>query len=82
MKPYTEETVIKLANDGVKKLAVLSPAFFSDCVETLEELNIGIQEVFTKNGGEEFTLIPCLNDSQNGIDLLDYLIKNELQGWV
>ena len=82
LKPYTEETVIKLANDGVKKLAVLSPAFFSDCVETLEELNIGIQEVFTENGGEEFTLIPCLNDSQNGIDLLDYLVKNELQGWV
>ena len=82
LKPYTEETVIKLANDGIKKLAVLSPAFFSDCVETLEELNIGIQEVFTENGGEEFTLIPCLNDSQNGIDLLDYLIKNELQGRV
>ena len=82
LKPYTEETVIKFANNGVKKLAILSPAFFSDCVETLEELNIGIQEVFTENGGEEFTLIPCLNDSQDGINLLDHLIKNELQGWV
>ena len=48
----------------------------------IRDSNIGIQEVFTENGGEEFTLIPCLNDSQNGIDLLDYLIKNELQGWV
>ena len=82
LKPYTEETVIGLANDGVKKLAILSPAFFSDCVETLEELNIGIQEVFMENGGEEFTLIPCLNDSKDGIDLLEYLIRNELQGWM
>jgi len=82
LQPYTEETVINLAKDGVKNLAIISPAFYSDCVETLEELNIGIQEIFQEYGGKNFTLIPCLNDSNEGISLLESLITNELLGWV
>tara|TARA_Y100000590_G_scaffold420486_1_gene523240 strand:+ start:5927 stop:6946 length:1020 start_codon:yes stop_codon:yes gene_type:complete len=81
LKPYTEETVINLAKTGIKRIALISPAFISDCVETLEELNIGIKEVFIENGGEKFTLIPCLNDNDHSIDLLSQLIKNELLGW-
>jgi ferrochelatase len=82
LQPYTEETVINLAKNGCKKLAVLSPAFISDCVETLEEIDIGIKEVFLDNGGKDFTLIPCLNDSEEGIGLLDKLVMNELKGWI
>jgi ferrochelatase len=82
LKPYTEETVINLAKNGCESLAILSPAFISDCVETLEEINIGIKEVFFENGGKNFTLIPCLNDSLDGITLLRKLIANELKGWI
>jgi ferrochelatase len=77
-----EETVINLAKNGCESLAILSPAFISDCVETLEEINIGIKEVFFENGGKNFTLIPCLNDSLDGITLLRKLIANELKGWI
>lgn len=82
LKPYTEETVINLAKNGCESLAILSPAFISDCVETLEEINIGIKEVFFENGGKNFTLIPCLNDSLDGMTLLRKLIGNELKGWI
>ena len=81
LKPYAEDTVIELAEAGVKRLAIISPAFAADCVETLEELAIGLHEIFEEHGGERFTVIPCLNDSKPGIDLLEELVRNELKGW-
>jgi ferrochelatase len=82
LQPYTEETVIKLAKDGVKHLAIASPAFVSECIETLEEIDIGLHETFLEHGGEKFSYIPCLNDTDPHIKLLSSLIETELGGWI
>lgn len=73
LKPYTDYEFVRLAEEGVKKLVVLSPAFVSDCLETLEELGMRGREDFLKAGGEEFRLVPCLNEHPAWIDALaDY----------
>lgn len=82
LQPYTDETIETLAKQGIKKIAVVCPGFSADCVETLEEIALEAGEIFKENGGENFTLIPCLNDSQDSIRVLSGLIKNELRGWV
>ena len=82
LRPYTDETIAALAERGVKNLAVITPAFAADCLETLEEIAIGGAEVFCAHGGENFTLIPCLNDTPAGMDLLEALARRELAGWV
>ncbi len=82
LKPYAEDTVRELAHGGTKNLAMIMPAFIADCVETLEEIAIGLKEVFEENGGENFTAVPCLNDSDEGIEVLTALVENELAGWV
>lgn len=82
LQPYTDETVINLAKQGVKHLAILSPAFVSECIETLEEINLELREEFLHNGGETFTYIPCLNDSDAHIQYLASRIKLELAGWI
>ncbi len=75
LKPYTDETLEELPKKGIKNLLVICPGFASDCVETLEEINMAGRDSFIKNGGENFDLIPCLNDSPEHIDLFQYLIK-------
>lgn len=70
LKPYTDYEFERLAKEGVKKLVVLSPAFVSDCLETLEELGIRGKEDFIAAGGEEFRLVPCLNEHPAWIDAL------------
>lgn len=82
LKPYTDETVEGLAKDGVKRIAVLNPGFVSDCLETLEEIAEQAAESFHHNGGEKFTHIPCLNDSEAGMDVLEAQVRRELMGWV
>ncbi len=82
LQPYTDETVEALAKEGVKRLAVFSPGFVADCVETLEELGIQLRETFLENGGESFTVIPCLNDSEFAIAMLESLARRELAGWI
>lgn len=82
LQPYTSETVQELAKNGVKHLAILSPAFVSECIETLEELNIELREEFLHAGGESFTYIPCLNDTEAHIRFLAARVQRELQGWV
>ena len=82
LQPYTDKTVEALARDGVKSLAVLTPGFAADCVETLEEINGEAQEIFLEHGGEQFSFIPCLNDSDEGIRVLLHLVERELRGWV
>ena len=76
LQPYTDKTFEKLPNDGKKKILVICPGFASDCVETLEEINIQGKESFLENGGEKFDLVPCLNDRDDHIDLLQNLTKN------
>jgi ferrochelatase len=78
LKPYTEDTVEKLASEGVKNMLVITPGFSSDCVETLEEIAIGVKETFEENGGENFSVVPCLNDSRSSIKLLKHLIDQRI----
>jgi len=80
--PYTDKKVMELAEEGVKKLAVVAPAFSADCLETLEEINMELRETFLKAGGTHFHYIPCLNDTEGGIKVLDSISKNELKGWL
>ncbi len=82
LKPYAQDTVEALPAQGVKNLVMISPGFASDCVETLEELSIGLKETFKEHGGENFSVVPCLNDSPASLTLLQNLAKNELQGWL
>lgn len=81
LQPYTDKTVEALAEEGVKKLAIITPGFASDCVETLEEINIGVREQFLEKGGTHFTTVPCLNDSRAHLDLLQHLATRTLSGW-
>ena len=78
LTPYTDKTLEALPGKGVKNLLVICPGFASDCVETLEEINIQGRESFIEKGGENFDLIPCLNDSSDHINLLEKLISKYL----
>lgn len=82
LKPYAQDTVEELPSEGVKNLLVISPGFASDCVETLEELSIGLAETFHEKGGENFKVVPCLNNCAASISMLSDIVKNELQGWL
>ncbi|MED5421817.1 MAG: ferrochelatase [Pseudomonadota bacterium] len=82
LKPYTEPTLVELAEKGIKNIAILSPAFVSDCIETLEEIAIEGKNTFLEHGGENFSYIPCLNDDAEHVDMLCTYIKQELQGWI
>jgi len=75
LTPYTDKTLESLPNENVKNLLVICPGFASDCVETLEEINIQGKETFLKNGGKNFDLIPCLNDNPDHINLLEKLVR-------
>ena len=81
LQPYTDETIIDLAKQGQKNIAVVAPGFISDCLETLEEINVEARELFIENGGESFEYIPCLNDNEYSIKFLEYIIKQNLLGW-
>lgn len=81
LQPYTDKTVEKLARDGVKRIAVINPGFVSDCLETLEEIAGEAGESFLHNGGEKFSHIPCLNDSEDGMRVIEHVVRRELKGW-
>jgi ferrochelatase len=82
LKPYTDDKVAELARGGVRTLAVITPGFSADCVETLEEIAIGTRQVFLDNGGENFSLVPCLNDSAPSVAMLNQIARGELLGWL
>ena len=82
LEPATEDLVTQAAADGVKRLAVMAPAFVSDCIETLEEVGIGLAETFGAAGGERLWSVPCLNDDDAFLDALASLVRRELGGWV
>ncbi|SFH05177.1 ferrochelatase [Palleronia marisminoris] len=81
LQPYTVEEVARLAERGIKNIAVCAPAFSADCIETLEEINEEIRESFEHAGGERFTYIPCLNDDEAHISALEATITENLAGW-
>ena len=66
----------------MKKIAVVTPGFSADCLETLEEIAIRAAATFKQNGGEDFAAIPCLNDSAEGMALIETLVRRELSGWI
>jgi ferrochelatase len=82
LQPYTDKTVEALARRGVKRLAVVTPGFSADCLETLEEIAVENADIFKANGGESFAAIPCLNDSEAGMAVISHLVLRELQGWI
>jgi protoporphyrin/coproporphyrin ferrochelatase len=82
LKPYTDKTMKRLAKEGARRIAVLTPGFSADCLETLEEIAQENAEIFKHNGGEQFSFIPCLNDSEPGMDVIRQLVLRELQGWI
>jgi ferrochelatase len=82
LKPYAQDTIEELPSQGVKKIVMMAPGFSSDCVETLEELGIGLKETFEEHGGEKFSVVPCLNDSNISVAMLAKLCEEELQGWI
>jgi ferrochelatase len=81
LKPYTDKTVEALPSQGVKRIAIFNPGFVSDCLETLEEIGEQAKESFLHHGGEKFTHIPCLNDGDDGMNVLETQVRRELMGW-
>jgi protoporphyrin/coproporphyrin ferrochelatase len=82
LQPYTDKTVEALAKKGIKKIVLIAPAFSADCLETLEELEGENRHIFEEHGGEKFAYIPCLNASEEGLDLIEFMARRELMGWV
>ena len=82
LQPYTDKTVAQLAKDGVRRIVIVTPGFSADCLETLEEIAQENAEIFKHNGGEQFAAVPCLNDSDPGMDVIRKLVLRELQGWI
>jgi ferrochelatase len=81
LRPYTDETVVRLARDGVRRIAVVNPGFVSDCLETLEEIAVLARDSFLATGGEKFAHVPCLNDGVAGMRVIEHVVRRELMGW-
>jgi ferrochelatase len=82
LQPYTDVTLEELAKNGVRRIALITPGFSADCLETLEEIAMRGQESFIEAGGEKYATLPCLNDSPEGMALIEHLVRRELMGWV
>jgi ferrochelatase len=82
LQPYTAATVKALAAQGIKRIAVLTPGFAADCIETLEEIAVECADDFRAAGGERFAALPCLNDSDDGMRAIESVVRRELAGWV
>jgi len=81
LKPYVDDEIVNLAKSGVKNLHIISPGFSVDCLETLEEIQIGYKELFIENGGESLKYIPCLNSNEDQINMLQAMVEENIQGW-
>ena len=81
LQPATDAVLAHYPREGVKRVAIATPGFSADCIETLEELGIRGRETFRHAGGEQFALLECLNDSPEGMDMLTRLVARELAGW-
>ena len=82
LKPYTQPTLEELGGSGVGSVDVMCPGFVSDCLETLEEINMECREAFLHAGGKQFSYIPCLNENQPWIEALTTLSLNHLGNWL
>jgi ferrochelatase len=82
VEPYTIDTVRRLAEGGIRRLAVVAPGFAADCLETLEELDMENRQAFLAGGGERFAYIPCLNAGPRGMAVIERIVRRELAGWL
>jgi ferrochelatase len=82
LKPYTDHTIAELARSGVRRLAVITPGFAADCLETIEEIGVENAEIFHAAGGEKFHRVACLNDAPGGLDVIETVVRRELGGWI
>lgn len=78
LKPYTADVLKELVDNGVKNLIVITPGFASDCIETLEEVDMEYRELFLELGGKNFSLVPCLNDSDDGVTIMNDLLESNM----
>ena len=76
LKPSTENAIAELAEGGVKNIAVLCPSFVADCIETLEEIGMGGEELFKEHGGQEFYLVPCVNENPEWVQGFSELLRS------
>lgn len=81
LRPYTDQSLEKLAREGVKSVDMVCPGFSADCLETLEEIAMENREVFLEAGGQEYRYIPCLNDRADHIAALAGLVRQHAAGW-
>jgi ferrochelatase len=82
LQPYTDETVKRLAESGVRRLALVAPGFTADCLETLEELDVENREIFLHHGGEKFAYLAALNATDEGMRVIEHVARRELAGWL
>jgi ferrochelatase len=82
LEPATDTVLAAYPGQGVKRIAIAAPGFSADCVETIEELGIRGKETFIEAGGERFARLDCLNASDEGVAMLEQLVRRELAGWV
>mgnify|MGYP001004911758 FL=1 len=75
LSPFTDTTILALAQNKIKKILVITPSFTTDCLETIYEIGKEYKEMFLRNGGEELTLVPCLNDSDSWVKAIAEIIK-------
>ena len=81
LEPYNLATLIDLAKAGQKRVAIVTPGFSSDCLETIEEIGMESRDVYLANGGETFHRVECLNDSSAGMGVIETIVRRELMGW-
>ena len=81
LQPYIDDMIPNLVNEGVRHLQIISPGFSVDCLETLEEINIQYRELFLEKGGEKFEYIPCLNDGDDHMKMIQSIINDNIKGW-
>jgi ferrochelatase len=82
LEPATDATLAAYPANGITRVAIAAPGFSADCLETLEELGIRGRETFLAAGGKQFAALECLNDSAEGMHMLEALVRRELEGWV
>jgi len=82
--PYTDATIEALASQGIQRPCVITPAFVTDCLETLHELGIEGKKSFAKGGGDtsQYAVVPCLNDDSEWLDVVSHLVRTNTEGWL
>ena len=81
LKPYTSEVMKSLPKENCKNILVIAPGFSMDCLETIEEIDEENKEYFIKSGGEKFSYVECLNDSDDHVDFLKHFIQQKVSSW-